>query len=50
MTNPSAGDTFESDYSVTLNASWDAANVSVVAILVDHDTYEIYQVEEADIN
>ena len=49
VTDPSAGDTFESEFSFTLNANWDAENVSVVAILLDHDTYEIFQSEEAHI-
>lgn len=48
--DPLAGDVMTKDLSVILDTELDAQNVAVVAILLDADTHEIYQVEESHIN
>jgi len=48
--NPLAGDVMTKDLTVMIDTELDDQNVAVVAILLDADTHEIYQVEEAHIN
>ncbi len=46
---PITGTIMTKDYSITLDADWDANHVSVVAIVLDGDTYEVLQAEESHI-
>jgi len=48
--NPLAGDSMTNDFSIVLDTELNAQNVAVVAILLNADTHEIFQVEEAHIN
>ena len=43
----SAGDTYTSNYSVTLNADWNEENITIVALILNAGTYEVLQAEEA---
>jgi hypothetical protein len=43
------GNTYEHNYSITLNPSWVDENMSVVAFIYNESNYEIYQVEEKHI-
>ncbi len=43
------GTIMSKDYSITLDNEWDANHCGVIAIVLDSETYEILQVEEAHI-
>ena len=44
---PISGTIITKEYSITLDTDWDANQCAVIAIVLDADTYEILQVEEA---
>ena len=46
----SNGDTFTSNYSLILSSDWDEENITVVALILNANTYEVLQAEEAHID
>jgi hypothetical protein len=46
---PNTGEVMTKDYSITLDNNWDPAHVGVIAIIIDSQTYEVLQAEEAHI-
>jgi hypothetical protein len=44
--SPSAGTTMTKDYSITLNSEWDENNISVIALVLNTNTFEVVQAEE----
>jgi hypothetical protein len=40
------GNTYQHNYSITINPAWDESNISVVAFIYNESNFEIYQVEE----
>ncbi|MBE9483961.1 MAG: Omp28-related outer membrane protein [Bacteroidetes bacterium] len=46
---PASGTIMSKDYSITLDAEWEAGQCGVIAIALDSETYEILQVEEVHV-
>ena len=46
---PVYGTIMSKDYSITLDAEWEADHCGVIAIVIDSETYEILQVEEVHV-
>ena len=47
--NPSAAQMITKDYSTTLSSDWDVSQLTVIAVIIDADTHEVIQAEEAHI-
>ncbi|HSG68065.1 MAG TPA: hypothetical protein VK994_05110, partial [Bacteroidales bacterium] len=46
---PEVGMILHNDFSINLSENWNADNIGIVVLVIDSETYEVFQAEEISI-